>query len=96
MTLGAKFKKPAPLSSSCVNKASITKLVDPKLQEATSPLLITYREKLMIIDSAIAELRASIERNRFNAHLRQELLSIYQEKQRTLQEVMREGRNVSQ
>ncbi len=71
-------------------------LVDPKLQQATSPLLISYREKLMIIDSAIGELRATIERNRFNAHLRQELLSIYQEKQRTLQELMRGDKNVTQ
>ena len=67
----------------------LSKLVDPKLEKGNSPLLISYREKLMIIDSAIAELRASIERNRFNAHLRQELLSIYGEKQRTLQELMR-------
>jgi len=70
--------------------------VEPKLEQPASPLMISYREKLMLIDSAIAELRAGIERNRFNAHLRQELLAIYQQKQRTLQEMMREDRNAPQ
>ncbi len=74
----------------------LSKLVEPKLEQPASPLMISYREKLMLIDSAIAELRAGIERNRFNAHLRQELLAIYQEKQRTLQEMVREERNVPQ
>ena len=74
----------------------LSKLVEPKLEQPASPLMISYREKLMLIDSAIAELRAGIERNRFNAHLRQELLAIYQQKQRTLQEMMREDRNAPQ
>jgi hypothetical protein len=52
--------------------------------------MMSYREKLLLLDSAIAECRAQIERNRFNARLRQELLSLYQEKQRTLQQVMKE------
>jgi hypothetical protein len=74
----------------------LSKLVEPKLGQPASALTISYREKLMLIDSAIAELRAGIERNRFNAHLRQELLAIYQQKQRTLQEMMREDRHASQ
>jgi hypothetical protein len=74
----------------------LSKLVDLKLEKPASPLMISYREKLMLIDSAIAELRAGIERNRFNAHLRQELLAIYQQKQRTLQEMVREEKHVSQ
>jgi len=49
-----------------------------------------YREKLLLLDSAIAECRARIDRNRFNALLRRELLSLYQEKQHTLQQVMKE------
>jgi hypothetical protein len=47
----------------------------------------------MLIDAAIVECRANIERNRFNAHLRRELISIYQEKQRTLEDVMRINKN---
>ena len=38
----------------------LSKLVEPKLEQATSPLTLTYRERLMLIDSAIAELRAGI------------------------------------
>lgn len=67
----------------------LSKLVEPRIDNATSPLMVSYREKLTLIDAAIAECRANIERNRFNAHMRKELLSIYQEKQRTLEDVMR-------
>ena len=42
------------------------------------------------IEKLSAECRANIEQNRWNAHLRQELLEIYQQKQRTLQDVLRE------
>ena len=52
--------------------------------------MVSYREKLLLLDAAIAECRANIEQNRWNAHLRQELLEIYQQKQRTLQDVVRE------
>jgi hypothetical protein len=51
---------------------------------------MSYREKLLLLDSAIAECRDRIDRNRFNARLRRELLSLYQEKQLTLQQVMKE------
>lgn len=68
----------------------LSKLVGPQIEQPTSPLLASYREKLMMIDAAIAECRANIDQNRFNAHLRMELLSIYQEKQHTLQQVAKE------
>ena len=70
----------------------LAKLAEPKLQKADTPLLLSYREKLIVLDAAIAELRAGIDQNRFNAHLRTEMLSLYQEKQRTLQDVLREER----
>jgi len=47
----------------------------------------------MVIDAAIAECRGRIETNRFNAYLRRELLSVYREKQRTLEDLMREDKN---
>jgi hypothetical protein len=72
---------------------ALARLAAPRLQAADSPLLMSYREKLVLIDAAIAECRAQIERNRFNAHLRQELLAIYQEKQRTLQQLAGETRS---
>lgn len=68
----------------------LSKLAAPRLQSAESPLLVNYREKLLVLDSAIAECRAQLDQNRFNAHLRRELLSIYQMKQATLTEVLQE------
>jgi hypothetical protein len=71
----------------------LSRLVEPKIDNTASPLMVSYREKLTLIDAAIAECRAGIERNRFNAHMRMELLSIYREKQRTLEDVMRIKQN---
>jgi hypothetical protein len=71
----------------------LSELVQPKLDKSTSSLMMGYREKLSLIDSAIAELRTNIERNRFNAHIRRELISMYQDKQRTLESLMREQDN---
>jgi len=65
-------------------------IATPKLDRADDPLLVSYREKLMLIDSAIAECQAGIDRNRQNAYLRKHLLTIYSEKQRTLEDVLRE------
>jgi hypothetical protein len=69
---------------------ALSRVAESKVEEADSPLMMSYREKLLLLDSAIAECRTGIGRNRFNARLRQELLSLYQEKQRTLQQVMKE------
>jgi len=69
---------------------ALSRVAEPKVEEAGSPLMMSYREKLLLLDSAIAECRAGIDRNRFNARLRRELLSLYQEKQHTLQQVMKE------
>lgn len=76
-----------------INK--MEKLIGPKLEDASTPLMVSYREKLMLLDDAIAECQTSIDRNRQNAHLRKQLLAIYSEKQRTLQDVLREERHVS-
>jgi hypothetical protein len=68
----------------------LAKLADPKLADASTPLLVNYREKLDLLDAAIGECRANLDKNRANAHLREELLSFYQEKERTLEQVLRE------
>jgi hypothetical protein len=65
----------------------LTRLTAPRLEMPDSPLLVNLRERLELIDAAIVEYRAEIDRNRFNAHLRQQLLWIYQEKRRTLEQV---------
>jgi len=59
----------------------------PQLNTGTA-LMVSYREKLVILDSAIAELRAQAGENPSNAHLRYQLLAMYQEKQQTLQDVL--------
>jgi hypothetical protein len=60
----------------------------PQLDNPDTPLLANYREKLMVLDSAIDDLRAQTGQNPSNAHLRYELLAMYQEKQRTLEEIL--------
>jgi hypothetical protein len=76
--------------------ASIEKLstlAGPRLSSTTEPGLVNYREKLALLDGAIADLKSNIDQNRFNTHLRQELLAIYREKQRTLQDILQEGKS---
>jgi len=60
----------------------------PQLDLAATPLMASYREKLLVLDNAIEELRAEAGQNPANAHLRRQLLAMYQEKQETLQEVL--------
>jgi hypothetical protein len=56
------------------------------LETSPTPLGSAYREKLRLLDSAIAELKTNVEDNRYNAYLRNQLATLYREKQRTLQE----------
>jgi hypothetical protein len=60
----------------------------PQLETPATPLLANYHEKLLVLDSAIADLRAQAGLNPSNAQLRYQLLAMYQEKQRTLEEVL--------
>ena len=60
----------------------------PQLEAAATPLMASYREKLLVLDNAIDELRAEAGQNPANAHLRRQLLAMYQEKQETLQEIL--------
>jgi hypothetical protein len=64
----------------------------PQLDNPATPLMANYREKLLVLDSAIDDLRAQTGQNPSNAHLRYELLAMYQEKQRTLEEIVEEKR----
>jgi hypothetical protein len=60
----------------------------PQLDSPASPLMVSYREKLVVLDSAIDELREQAQQNPSNAHLRYQLLAMYQEKQQTLRDVL--------
>ena len=64
----------------------------PQLENPDTPLMANYREKLLVLDTAIDDLRAQTGQNPSNAHLRYQLLAMYQEKQRTLEEVLEEKR----
>jgi hypothetical protein len=60
----------------------------PQLDTPATPLLANYHEKLVVLDSAIADLRAQAGLNPSNAQLRYELLAMYQQKEQTLKEVL--------
>jgi hypothetical protein len=60
----------------------------PQLENPATPLLANYHEKLVVLDSAIADLRGQAGLNPSNAQLRHQLLAMYQEKQHTLEEVL--------
>jgi len=66
----------------------LSTVADPGLQQSASPLAAAYREKLVLLDSAIADLKADIETNRYNVYLQTQLASMYREKQKTLQDWM--------
>jgi hypothetical protein len=63
-----------------------------QLENPATPLEASYREKILVLDSAINDLRAQAGMNPSNAHLRQQLLAMYQEKQQTLQDILEEKR----
>jgi hypothetical protein len=62
----------------------------PQLEKPTTPLQTNYKEKLLVLDSAISDLRAQAGLNPSNAQLRQQLLAMYQEKQQTLEDILEE------
>jgi hypothetical protein len=65
-------------------------LAGSKLDQPATPLLVSYKEKLMMLDDAIAQCQSAIDKNRQNAYLRTQLLTMYSEKQQTLRDVLRE------
>jgi hypothetical protein len=73
----------------------LERLADARLEDTQTPLMVSYKEKLMLLDEAIAECQANIDRNQQNAHLRKQLLSMYTDKQQTLMDVLREDNDVS-
>ncbi|MGI8742585.1 MAG: hypothetical protein ACR2NN_08445 [Bryobacteraceae bacterium] len=72
----------------------LSHVAESKLQGTQAPLAAAYKEKLVMLDSAIAELKTTVDQNRFNAKLQAELAALYKEKQQTLQEILqREQKN---
>jgi hypothetical protein len=60
----------------------------PQLETSSAPLMANYREKLLILDSAIADLKSQAGMNPANGHVRRELLAMYREKQDTLEQIL--------
>ncbi len=73
----------------------LSRLAQPVLDKVSSPLMDSYREKLTLLDTAIAELKAEAGHNTLNAKLRNELANLYREKQKTLSEVLAYANNSS-
>jgi len=78
-------------SAEAVYEKAIDKLAaeaKPQVDNPTTPLLASYHEKLLVLNSAIADLRAQAGLNPSNAQLRYQLLAMYREKQQTLEEIL--------
>jgi hypothetical protein len=73
----------------------LAKLAAPRLQSPPSPAVIAWRERLLLLDSALASVRAEAARNPYNHHLQTELIAIYREKQQTLQDILRYDQPIS-
>ncbi len=68
----------------------LSALAEPKIANPATPLLADYREKLLLLDSAIADCKTLVAQNRANPQLRQALLSLYREKKQTLEALLQE------
>jgi Tfp pilus assembly protein PilN len=66
----------------------LTRLAQPKLSASENPVAVAAREKLLVLDSEITNVRSTVARNRFNAQLQAELAVLYRDKQDTLKEIL--------
>ena len=66
----------------------LAKLADPVVDMPQTQLMQSYREKLDLLDQAIAELRSEAGGNPLYAQIRTQLADLYRQKQETLQEVL--------
>jgi hypothetical protein len=64
-------------------------LARPELTNAASARAVNYRERLMLLDDAISDVRDNLDRNRFNASLQAQLAALYQQKQHALEELVK-------
>lgn len=71
----------------------LSRLAEPKLDDAASPVAVNAREKLLMLDSAITDTRSNVAVNRFNVRLQKTLADLYREKQQTLEELLKRDQN---
>jgi len=77
--------------SEAAYRASIDKLsrlAQPKLNASENPVAVAAREKLLVLDSEIDNMRSTVAHNKFNAQLQAELAVLYRDKQDTLKEIL--------
>ncbi len=67
----------------------LSKLAEPVIEMPPSPLVAAYAQKLVLLDGAIAELRAQADGNPLYGQVQMQLAALYRDKQATLQEVLR-------
>lgn len=67
----------------------LNKLAKPALNNDNLRAMAAYRDKLQLLDKAIAETRAAAAGNRLNAQVQAQLAALLQDKQNTLQEVLK-------
>ena len=65
------------------------RLAGPRLARPETTLTRAYAEKIALLDGAIGDLRAEMERNGFNAQLHLQMAALYRDKQQTLEQVIR-------
>jgi hypothetical protein len=70
----------------------LTEVAGPGLEQSSTPLAAAYREKLVVLDSAITDLKANVAGNQYNVYLQNQLASLYREKQKTLQEWLEDAK----
>lgn len=63
-------------------------LAQPEIAKAANEVTVNYRERLLLLDSAIAETRANLEHNRYSVELQKELADLYHQKQKALEELL--------
>jgi len=66
----------------------LTRLAQPRLTAAENPAAIATREKLLMLDSEIDNVRSTVAHNKFNAQLQADLADLYRDKQDTLKEIL--------
>ncbi|HXM44965.1 MAG TPA: hypothetical protein VN924_27250 [Bryobacteraceae bacterium] len=77
--------------SEAAYRASIDKLsrlAEAKLNASENPVAIAAREKLLVLDSEITNVRSTVAHNKFNAQLQTDLAMLYRDKQDTLKEIL--------
>jgi hypothetical protein len=72
--------------------ARLSAVAGPGIQQSPSPLAAVYREKLALLDSAIADLKANAETNRYSVYIQTQLATLYREKQTTLEEWLKNAK----